>query len=417
MGSRTALKLICVFGVSMIGVFLFTYDPSKSAQYLRREEPEVHVFDLEHKLESPTWLGTRLRTTSDLPFVHPTAFHRNPRELIILFYSKFYIKPRWPVKMGSMDCGEYQCTLTSDRGLYDKSSAVVFHHRSPKWVNDVPRLRKRDRNMSGKLFVVYNRESNLWEPNGKDQLDVINGMINWTIGLRRDNDIYIPTTVVTRGRHLDGFDPNKNYLEDKKGFTAALLTSNCFAGDSFKLYHGRRDFIRALQNAGLNLDVYGACGKRCGSYANCASYLKNYKFVLTFENSLCWDYITEKPFIGGLNLGSVPVIATWANISDPYVLPPGSFINALNFSTPSELVRYMEKVGEDPKLYNRFFMWRANWTYTFVSQFEGQMPFSDDYFCPLCHRLHELKKHPWMKTISNYTEWYEQVKCRKFPTY
>ena len=384
---------------------------NKSALYLPREESVAHVFRLEYSVASNS-----LTAPSDRPFAQ-TPLRRNPRQPIILFYSGFYAKTRndWPVKRGPMDCGGYQCILTSDRGFYSESSAVVFHHRNPKWVKDVPTLRKG--NMPGKLFVVYNRESNLWEPKGKDYLDAVNGMINWTIGLRRDNDIYIPTAIITRGRHLDGFDPHKNYLADKEGFTAALLTSNCWVGSSFKLYYGRRDFIRALQDAGLKLDVYGACGTQCGSYENCARYLKKYKFVLTFENSLCWDYLTEKPFIGGLNIGSVPIIATWANISDPYVLPPGSFIDALNFSTPSKLISYMEKVGEDPKLYNRFFEWRANWTYRLVSQFEGHVPFSDDYFCPLCHRLHELKRHPRLKTITNYTDWYEQEKCRKFPTY
>ena len=359
----------------------------------------------------------------DRPFDLP-PFHTEPGtnklQPIILFYSGFYAKSpiEWPIKRGVMDCGGwYQCFLTSDRTYYENSSALVFHHRNPRWVKDVPALRRGNNAVPGQIFVVYNRESNLWEPKGKEYLDGVNGMINWTMGLRRDDDIFVPTARIMRGRHLEGFDPNKNYLEDKEGFTAALLTSNCWVGDSFKLYYGRRDYIQALKEAGLKLDVYGACGKKCGDYATCASYLKKYKFVLAFENSLCWDYLTEKPFTNGLGVGSVPIIATLGNITDPFVLPQGSFIDALNFSTPSELITYMEMVGSDPKLYNKFFEWRANWTYRLVSEFEGHVPYSADYFCPLCHRLHELARYPWLKTIINYTEWYEREKCQKFPTF
>lgn len=401
--SAVIIIVCCLF----ILVFYWT------GNYIRERQSQGRYNNLLRlDIDTPIWNRLRDRV--------PGTSTKSSYRPIILFWSGFYLKTAddWPIKKGIMDCGAHQCVLSSDKKLHDKSSALVFHHRNPFWVDEVSILRRGNWSRRDQIYVVYNRESSLWQPKGKGSLDEVNGMINWTMGLRRDDDIFVPTAKIIRGRHLDGYDPNKNYMEGKAGFTAALLTSNCWIlGTDTKLYAGRRAFINALRNAGLDFDTYGYCGQQCGDYENCASYLKNYKFVLAFENSLCDDYLSEKPFANGLGIGSVPIVASLANITDPYVLPPGSFINALNFSNPYALIRYMRKVGSNPKLYNKFFEWRNEWTFKMISVNEGHVNYTDDYFCPLCHKLHDYAKNPYTKIISNYTEWYEQAKCRQFPTY
>ena len=54
---------------------------------------------------------------------------------------------------------------------------------------------------------------------------------------------------------------------------------------------------------------------------------EDYYFYLSFENTLCKDYVTEKMF-NALKLNTIHVVFGGSNYSN--ILPPGSYINALN---------------------------------------------------------------------------------------
>ena len=87
----------------------------------------------------------------------------------------------------------------------------------------------------------------------------------------------------------------------------------------------------------IDVDIYGACGPlKCsretvGNRSDCYSMLEwDYKFYLSFENSICKDYVTEK-LEKILHHFIVPVTLGGANYSQ--VAPPHSFINALDFES------------------------------------------------------------------------------------
>ena len=326
---------------------------------------------------------------------------------IILFWTTYYGAKMWRIKAGKEQCGQYTCTLTYDKSLYSNASALMFHHRTD-WLLRLPTDQPR---IHWQRWVLYNRESSWWGPLG-DQLNKANGLINWTMGFRSDNDITIPTAKLQKGQFKEGFDPNKNYLEGKTGTLTALMSACIYYPHPG--YESRRKYLEFLTKHGLKVDMYGKCGKDCGGkFSSCSETLKKYKFVLAFENSLCDEYISEKPYRNGLLLGVVPVIMSGANLSDPYVLPPGSFIDAGQFSSVTALVEFLEKVGSDPQLYNKYFEWRKDWGFQLISENEGQEDFSNNYFCPLCTRLHE--SHP-PKSIENLRAWFEQEKCTPYPS-
>ena len=89
----------------------------------------------------------------------------------------------------------------------------------------------------------------------------------------------------------------------------------------------REDYVKELQNY-FPVHVYGRCGNMWnygngnGNYScpendpgptynmksKCFDYIsKNYMFYLSFENSMCLDYVTEK-FFKALHFGILPIV-------------------------------------------------------------------------------------------------------------
>ena len=109
----------------------------------------------------------------------------------------------------------------------------------------------------------------------------------------------------------------------------------------------------------MPVDIYGKCGAHHCSRKNERECYRNmerhYKFYLSFENSICDDYVTEK-FFNILRYNVIPVTYSGANFSA--LAPPHSYINTLDFPSVTKLSKHLLKVraGNDPsrslKLYN-----------------------------------------------------------------
>ena len=89
---------------------------------------------------------------------------------------------------------------------------------------------------------------------------------------------------------LTWFQMHKTNNYSKSGFAAAFI-SNCQDGS------GRRSYINSLKQF-IPVNVFGKCGTlQCTKQKKeyCYEMLnKNYKFYLSFENSICQEYVTEK---------------------------------------------------------------------------------------------------------------------------
>ena len=99
---------------------------------------------------------------------------------------------------------------------------------------------------------------------------------------------------------------------------------------------------------------------------------RNYKFYLSFENSHCDEYITEKLY-NVMSMDIVPVVMGGANYS--HALPPHSYIDASDFENPRELAAYLMKLHADDALYYEFFRWKTDWVCR---------PYSQEFLCDLC---------------------------------
>ena len=98
------------------------------------------------------------------------------------------------------------------------------------------------------------------------------------------------------------------------------------------------------------------------------------RFYLSFENSFCSGYVTEK-FYKGLSLDIIPVgRSDPANDQQIYNLcsfsvlgaaeyknraPPKSYINVLDYQSPKELAEFLLKLSADEEEYLSYFWWKV----------------------------------------------------------
>ena len=113
----------------------------------------------------------------------------------------------------------------------------------------------------------------------------------------------------------------------------------------------------------IKVDIYGECGISC-NVKNENRYLskqcrerlsREYMFFLSFENSFCEDYVTEKLF-DSLLFDSVPIVYGLGNYEK--WLPKSAYINALDFQSPRHLTEYLLYLSKNTTAYNSYFKWK-----------------------------------------------------------
>ncbi|XP_063411303.1 glycoprotein 3-alpha-L-fucosyltransferase A-like [Mytilus trossulus] len=149
--------------------------------------------------------------------------------------------------------------------------------------------------------------------------------------------------------------------------------------------------------------VFGICGKKCSLWNGdiCFNDLnKVYKFYLAFENSLCEDYVTEKAYKfyqDGFDI--LPEYRGAPNIRN--ILPTGTFISSLNFSSPKELALH---VGSNESLYTSYLKAKDQ----FLSSPWSRQEMLKSLHCSVCEKLNTgYKRSPKL----NLTHWMLEKKC------
>jgi len=142
---------------------------------------------------------------------------------------------------------------------------------------------------------------------------------------------------------------------------AVAFISNCDTAHSDRL-----SYINLLRKAGLTVDLFGLCGDRTfdarsrktGNWnGDKGNVVATYRYVLTFENSVVDDYVTEK-FFGALTSGSVPVTRGPRNIAD-FAPSPDAYIDSFQYKTPQELVAHLQRLAADEDAYQRHLAWKS----------------------------------------------------------
>jgi alpha-1,3-fucosyltransferase len=343
-------------------------------------------------------------------------------KIIILYWTNFFETNDFGAGIGSKpfsQCavGVANCLTTTDRGLFNDSDAIIFHAQDLH-IDDLPPSEWRRPHQNFVFFLlespVHTRMNVLRQP-------VFRNYFNLTMTYRRDSDVVnsygrIQCNTESSPSCLDFPLVNGTAVQETlsaipfqidltmKTKTVAWFVSNCET-DS------RRESLAGNLSRFIPVDIYGKCGDgqhQCRNQASCDLMIsRNYRFYLSFENSLCTDYVTEKLY-RPLAHDTVPVVYGGSNYS--LFLPAGSYINAMDFESPQSLANYLKTLMIDDELYLSYFRWRRQYTVD---------PKPIGGWCPLCNFLRGITNHKMNKTYFDIAAWWngQQNMCSSPKTF
>ena len=235
------------------------------------------------------------------------------------------------------------CITTYDRKFLKSADAVIFHLRD---VNrrDMPKLK-----VKGQKWILFNLESPV-NSGSVENFNELAPLIDLTMTYRRDSNIFVPYGRLQKLEQPRTSIAPINFANKSK--TIAWFVSHCQT-------ESKREVIANIIRNHTDVDIYGSCGElTCSRQVDDYCYRmlsEQYKFYLSFENSICTDYVTEKLF-KVMKYDVIPIVYGGADYAS--ILPENSYIDVRNFSSIEKFISYIQYVGNDEKVYKSYFEWR-----------------------------------------------------------
>jgi len=185
---------------------------------------------------------------------------------------------------------------------------------------------------------------------------------------------------------------------------AAWFSSHCDA-------QSNRDILGRKMQTLMPVDIYGHCGNLTCSISDiyhkssthhCTEMLNTtYKFYLSFENSICVDYMTEKAF---LNMENYIVPILYNGVTDmQHFLPPHSYIHVNDSTSVEDLVSHLKYLDKNPQEYANYFWWK---------KYYRVIPDSQAYsFCNLCKKVNDWNVQQKRQVYTNMQQWNSYETC------
>uniref|UniRef100_A0AAR5QA88 Fucosyltransferase n=1 Tax=Dendroctonus ponderosae TaxID=77166 RepID=A0AAR5QA88_DENPD len=284
-------------------------------------------------------------------------------------------------------CSVKNCDITYNDSDTKSADIVIFHLHRITGLADMPA-----RSDPKQIWAFLTDESPFHTFMGsKNKLKEFNGLFNWSMTYRMDSDIPVPY-----GRTVFRKDPA--YLQvaqpmgKRKDVLVAVLGSNC-GGQNH-----RWKYVSELQKY-LKVDIYGGCGtlkKQCpGHFGTDCPAINDYLFYLSFENSNCDEYITEKLWWNAYQKNSIPVVMGSTQATYKKLLPPDSYINVDDYASPQVLANYLLWLNETAE-YTNYYRWK---NYFEIRNEHGYFQSKSYHYCRICQAMNYNDKS--MKVYNN----------------
>ena len=304
-------------------------------------------------------------------------------------------------QLGHESCSSpIPCVFTNNHSLYNESDAVLVDTRNVATLR--PSQRLPTFRPPRQHWIAYLREP----PTGiKLNVKPYETWFNWTFTYSMNGDVVIPygmclptkdkvakdpSSITNLIRRVYGKSANsmpwikrnakhayvpENHAKSKTRLVSWVV-SNCQTPSL------RERYVAELKSY-VEITIFGKCSGKIINKTDriefFADLFKRHKFYLAFENALCPDYITEKVWTR-LTANIVPIVLGGADYTAR--LPPHSYINVKDYSSPKELAKYLHKLDKNDTLYSEYFAWKKNY-----SCFIGTPRASAK--CQLCRMLNE----------------------------
>ncbi|RUS83357.1 hypothetical protein EGW08_008860 [Elysia chlorotica] len=278
---------------------------------------------------------------------------------------------------------DWPCAMASTEAEAD---VLLFNAARMRYVESLPKRRP------NQIWVMYSREPpDLRSMDALDRRDLDN-QVNYSRLVYNDSTWQVRYAILEEMATL----PKKNYDNIIRGkrHDVAWFVSNCDRPSR------RMEYVRRMMST-VDVHIYGKCGNwTCGDSGynmggqkdECLEKLsREYRFYLSFENTLCRDYVSEKFFNIFEGVDVVPVVRGGADYKR--LFPSGIFINAGDFPSPESLGTYLHRLGRDEEAYRKILLKKSRYK-------KGRN--KTNHFCDLCKRAHTGQPH---HVYENFYKW------------
>jgi hypothetical protein len=176
----------------------------------------------------------------------------------------------------------------------------------------------------------------------------------------------------------------------------------------------RTEYVNELMKF-IDVDNYGTCGKNIKNLPEHIVKIQNsnnknlkdrgtyywekgklalandYLFTIAIENSINYDYITEKLWHAFIS-GSIPIYLGATNIQDWLPCQTNCIIDLTKFKTPKDAALYIKSVATNKTLYLTYHQWRneplKKEFQNMINYFENISNYSLD--CIICHMSNQV---------------------------
>ncbi|KAF9969783.1 hypothetical protein BGZ73_007699 [Actinomortierella ambigua] len=290
------------------------------------------------------------------------ATAETPREYLLLWWTGWF--DEYPFENRLIEnCGlPYQCRMTHDRSKYNQAKVILFHAQNV--YSSLPLPDEQDTLKGEKAWVLNSLEA----PQTVEYDQSIAKLFShrWTVTRNVDfPDSYFKSgidgllhTVLQKPRVSLEEKNRRRRLPREQGGLAPVswVVSNCNAANF------RANYVEELAKH-IDVDIYGRCNhlpwptNEDGKPLTIDEVVEPYKFYLSFENSNCDDYVTEKLY-RPLVLGNVPVVDGPQDYSR-FSPAENALIQTDNFTSAAELAKYLKKLDMDDEAYMSHLRYRV----------------------------------------------------------